>query len=41
MGNAEPKLSQILNGKREPDVQFLNDAYQKLHFDPAFLLETA
>lgn len=38
MGVAEPKLSQILNGKREPDVQFLKAAYQKLHIDPAFLL---
>ena len=38
MGVAEPKLSQILNGKREPDVQFLKSAYQKLHIDPAFLL---
>jgi len=41
MGIAEPKLSQIINGKREPDVQFRNAAYQKLHIDPAFLLETA
>jgi HTH-type transcriptional regulator/antitoxin HigA len=41
MGIGEPKLSQILNGKREPDVQFLKAAYQKLHIDPAFLLEKA
>ncbi len=41
MGIAEPKLSQILNGKREPDVKFLKAAYQKLHIDPAFLLEKA
>ena len=41
MGIAEPKLSQILNGKREPDVQFLKAAWQKLHIDPAFLLEKA
>lgn len=41
MGVAEPKLSQILNGKREPDVQFLKAAWQKLHIDPAFLLEKA
>ena len=34
-----PKLSQILNGKREPDVAFLKAAYKKLHIDPAFLLE--
>ena len=41
MGIAEPKLSQILSGKREPDVQFLKAAYKKLHIDAAFLLETA
>ena len=38
MGIAEPKLSQILSGKRVPDVQFLKAAYQKLHIDPGFLL---
>ncbi len=38
MDVAEPKLSQILNGKREPDVKFLKAAYQKLNIDPAFLL---
>jgi len=38
MGVTEPKLSQILSGKRDPDVQFLKAAYQKLHIDPAFLL---
>ena len=37
----KPKLSQILNGKREPDVAFLKAAYKKLHIDPAFLLEKA
>jgi len=41
MGIGEPKLSQILNGKREPDVQFLKAAYQKLDIDPGFLLEKA
>lgn len=41
MNLAEPKLSQILNGKREPDVKFLKAAYLKLHIDPAFLLEKA
>jgi HTH-type transcriptional regulator/antitoxin HigA len=41
MGVAEPKLSQILNGKRDPDVHFLKAAYQKLHIDPAFLLGKA
>jgi antitoxin component HigA of HigAB toxin-antitoxin module len=41
MGITEPKLSQILSGKRHPDVQFLKSAYQKLHIDPGFLLERA
>ncbi len=41
MGVAEPKLSQILNGKREPDVHFLKAAFLKLHIDPAFLLGKA
>ncbi len=39
MGLATPKLSQILNGKRPPDVKFLKAAYKKLHIDPAFLLD--
>lgn len=33
-----PKLSQILSRKREPDVDFLKAAHQKLHIDAAFLL---
>jgi HTH-type transcriptional regulator / antitoxin HigA len=41
LGLGRPKLSQILNGKREPDVDFLKAAYQKLKIDPAFLLEKA
>jgi antitoxin component HigA of HigAB toxin-antitoxin module len=32
------KLSQILNGKREPDVTFLKAAYLDLNIDPGFLL---
>ena len=35
----KPKLSQILNGKRKPDVEFLKHAYKKLKIDPAFILE--
>ena len=35
----KPKLSQILNGKRKPDVDFLKLAYKKLNIDPAFILE--
>jgi HTH-type transcriptional regulator / antitoxin HigA len=41
MGVAEPKLSQILTGKRSPDIQFLKAAHQILHIDPAFLIEKA
>jgi HTH-type transcriptional regulator/antitoxin HigA len=35
----KPKLSQILNGKRKPDLDFLKLAYKKLNIDPAFILE--
>jgi HTH-type transcriptional regulator / antitoxin HigA len=35
----KPKLSQILNGKRKPDVKFLKLAYKKLKIDPVFILE--
>jgi HTH-type transcriptional regulator / antitoxin HigA len=38
MGLGEAKLSQILSGKREPDVAFLKAAYHKLGIDPSFLL---
>jgi HTH-type transcriptional regulator/antitoxin HigA len=38
---AKPKLSQILNGKRKPDVEFLKAVYKKLKIDPAFILEHA
>lgn len=41
MGLREAKLSQILNGKREPDVAFLKAAHQKLGIDAAFLLRHA
>jgi len=37
----KPKLSQILSGKRKPDVEFLKLAYKKLKIDPAFILEHA
>lgn len=39
LGLGKPKLSQILNGKREPDVPFLKAVYQKLGIDPGFLLD--
>jgi transcriptional regulator with XRE-family HTH domain len=35
---APDKLSQILNGKRAPDVTFLKAAHQKLGIDASFLL---
>lgn len=38
---APDKLSQILNGKREPDVAFLKAAHQKLGIDASFLLNHA
>jgi HTH-type transcriptional regulator/antitoxin HigA len=34
-----PKLSQILNGKRDPDVGFLKSLHQKLGIDGNFILE--
>lgn len=38
---APDKLSQILNGKRDPDVAFLKAAHQKLGIDASFLLNHA
>lgn len=38
MGTA--KISQILNGKREPDVAFLKAVHEKLGIDGNFILET-
>ncbi len=38
-GMTPPKLSQILNGKRQPDVTFLKAAHQKLGIDGNFILE--
>jgi HTH-type transcriptional regulator/antitoxin HigA len=39
IGNS--KLSEILNGKRSPDVKFLKAAHTKLGIDAAFLLNHA
>jgi len=39
LGLGRSKLSEILNGKRKPDVPFLKALYQKLNIDPAFLLD--
>lgn len=38
---APDKLSQILNGKRPPDVEFLKKAHTILKIDPKFLLQHA
>ena len=41
LGLAKSKLSEILSGKRKPDVSFLKAVYKKLKVDPAFLLDHA
>jgi antitoxin component HigA of HigAB toxin-antitoxin module len=41
LGLGTSKLSEILNGKRKPDVPFLKALYKKLNIDPAFLLDHA
>jgi transcriptional regulator with XRE-family HTH domain len=41
MGLGKSKLSEVLNGKRKPDVPFLKALYKKLNIDPVFLLEHA
>ena len=41
LGIGAPKLSQILTGKREPDVMFLKAVYKKLNIDAGFLLAHA
>ncbi|MBS1664800.1 MAG: helix-turn-helix domain-containing protein [Bacteroidetes bacterium] len=41
MGLSESKLSQVLTGKRPPDVAFLKAAHQKLGIDASFLLNHA
>lgn len=39
-GRATPKLSQIFNGKRPPDISFLKAVHEKLGIDGNFILET-
>jgi antitoxin component HigA of HigAB toxin-antitoxin module len=39
LGVGKPKLSQILTGKRQPDVVFLKALYRKLNLDPKFILD--
>lgn len=41
LGLGRSQLSQILNGKREPDVPFLKAVYHKLGIDPGVLLDNA
>lgn len=41
LGLGTSKLSQILNGKREPDVPFLKAVHQHLGISGDFLLENA
>ncbi|WOK07545.1 helix-turn-helix transcriptional regulator [Imperialibacter roseus] len=41
LGIAAPKLSQILSGKREPDVAFLKAIHDKLKIDAEFILSHA
>ena len=38
LGIGAPKLSQILTGKREPDVVLLKAVHKKLNIDDGFLL---
>ena len=40
MGMGEPKLSQILSGKRSPDIAFLKAAHERLGIDGNVLLES-
>jgi HTH-type transcriptional regulator/antitoxin HigA len=39
LGVGKPKLSQILTGKRQPDVLFLKALYRKLNIDPKVILD--
>ena len=41
LGIGAPKLSQILKGRREPDVTFLKAVHRKLKIDAEFLLTHA
>ncbi len=40
LGIGKLKLNQILNGKREPDVQFLKVIHKKSGIDGNFILES-
>lgn len=39
LGIGKPKLSQILTGKRKPDLSFIKAIYNKLKIDPKFILD--
>lgn len=39
LGMGAPKLSQILSGKRPPDVFFILALYKELEIDPEFILD--
>lgn len=41
IGVGQSKISEILSGKRKPDVSFLKGVYQVLKIDAVFLLEHA
>lgn len=41
LGLAKSKLSEILSGKRKPDIGFLKALHKELKIDAAFLLEHA
>jgi HTH-type transcriptional regulator / antitoxin HigA len=41
LGLSKSKVSEILNGKRRPDLAFLKGLYQVLKIDPEFLLKHA
>ncbi|RFM29101.1 helix-turn-helix domain-containing protein [Deminuibacter soli] len=41
LGIGKSKVSEILSGKRKPDVQFLKGLHKILNIDAAFLLEHA
>ncbi|MDB5150036.1 MAG: Helix-turn-helix domain protein [Mucilaginibacter sp.] len=36
---SDAKLSQIMNGKQKPDVDFLKSVYTELHVDADFILQ--
>lgn len=41
LGIGAPKLSQIMSGKRDPDVRFLKAVHKELNIDAEFLLQHA